>query len=237
MARGLEQTFGDIDEDSLAGVMGEDARKKVFPLVREGLEAQAREGLERAGPLASDYFLMTNRIRRYTVGYCLVNRTHLPGRYPYVTTRLYEHCMRVPTALRVDHILYRRMYCELLPDLARIPWSKTGLPLDRFAPIPFSRWRLLLDAALRRLSRGRLTLRQRGAFDVDFRRNVALREAFLATLTAEAPGLDGVLPADLAARAVERHMAGRNLGGLLQSLYTVKRFLRRFLAPGMARLS
>ena len=209
----------------------------IFPAVRSSLETLAEEALAAAGPLASEQFLMTNRIRRYTFGYCLANLPHLPGRFPYVTTRLFEHCMRLPADLRLEHNLYRRIYRELFPELARIPWARTGLPLDRFAAGRSSRWRLLLDAALRRLSRGRLNLSARGSFDVEFRKRALFQEVFLEVLGSQTPELDGILPPDAAARVVSRHLAGRNLGGLLQGLYTVKHFLKRFIAPGMASVA
>jgi hypothetical protein len=53
-------------------------------------------------------------------------------------------------------------------------------------------------------------------------------------LNRPSPGLEGILPADGAVRAVDRHQAGWDVGGFLQDLYTVKHFLDRF-HPGRVR--
>jgi hypothetical protein len=61
-----------------------------------------------------------------------------------------------------------------------------------------------------------------------------LREVLFAALNSRTPGLESVLPTDVVSRVVERQLAGRNLGGLLQGLYTVKHFLTRFPASETA---
>src|SRR5439155_3732537 len=150
---------------------------------------------DRAGPRASDYFLMNNRIRRYTFGYCLANLRHLPCGFPYVTRELFAHCLRLPLGERLEHNLYRRIYRELFPELARIPWAKTGLPLDRYGPPPGeSRWKLRLVAVIRRLTRGRVNLQEKGSFDTAFRKRQEFRVVFEQRLQAAGKHLHELPP-------------------------------------------
>jgi hypothetical protein len=225
LAANCERNYADLDADAFVRLFGPHHGGAMLAAVRASLESLAGTAIEEAGARASDYFLMTNRIRKYTFGYCLANLHQLPGRFPYVTTELFEHCQRLPLALRKEHTLYRQIYREVFPELAKVPWAKTGLPLDRYASPEPPRWRLLLEAGLRRLSRGRIHLGGRGYFDHLFRRRRDLREVFLATLQAPTPALDELLPAETTARVIAGHLAGRNFGGILQGLYTIKRFL------------
>jgi hypothetical protein len=234
LARELEAGDADLDEASLSLIVG-DRAARIVQAVRESLEESAREAIDAAGPLAPARFLMTNRVRKYAFGSCLANLAHLPGRFPCITTRLFEHGMRLGSDPRREHALMRRIIREQFPELGKIPWAHTGLPLDQYAlPPPPSRWRPWLERAVRGISRGRFSLSEHDRFDVDFRKRGALKGAFLEVLHAEAPELHDILPADFVGRVVKRHLSGRNLGGLLQGLYTVKHFLARFAVAEMA---
>jgi asparagine synthetase B (glutamine-hydrolysing) len=127
LAANLEANYADVCEGTLTRLVSP-AAAATYGTVRSSPARLAREALEQAGARASDYFLMTNRVRKYTFGYCLANLHPLPGRFPYVTTALLEHCLGLPRELRLEYNLYRRLYRELFPELAAIPWAKTMLP-------------------------------------------------------------------------------------------------------------
>jgi hypothetical protein len=234
LARQLESCCAEAGEEELARAIGAHARA-LFGSVRSSLEAQARDAVAAAGPHAGDYFLMTNCIRKHLFGGCLANLPHLPGRFPFVTTRLFEHCMRLPPELRHEQTLFRELICELFPNLARIRWESTGVPANRSTLAQPGRWQRWMKGVVRRLG-GRVSLAARGSFDQVFRTHEPLRQIFLEVLHRDVPGLADILPADLAAQVVGLHLGGRDLGGLLQGLCTVKHFLARFGAPGMAGL-
>src|SRR5262249_311353 len=160
----LEANFTDVVEPALARLGGASYAQGVFEHVRAGIAEEARAAVQRAGPRASEHFVMRNRVRKYTFGYCLANEWQLPGRFPYVTRQLFEHCLRLPLAAAEEPRLYRRIYRELFPALSRIPWAKTGLPLDQYGSLAPSRWWQMLSAAVRRLSFGWLALDGRGSF-------------------------------------------------------------------------
>jgi hypothetical protein len=217
LAHPLQRLIG-LDA-SLGALLDEPERIAINSAVSDSLQAHVQESIDKAGARASDHFWMMNSFRRYTFGSALSNLIHLPGRYPFVTTRLFEHLIGLPAELRREHRLFHRLFQEVFPDLARIP---SAVPKPK-------RFGLMVEALVRRLSRGRLSLLEAGSFDVAFRRRGPLQDVFLAVLHGPAFGLDAtILPEDLPARAVDRHLAGWNLGGLLQGLYTVKHFLARF---------
>jgi hypothetical protein len=83
------------------------------------------------------------------------------------------------------------------------------------------------EALVRLLSGGRLNLSARGSFDQALRSRGDLRDAFLGVVLAPCPSLEGVLPEELFRNAVREHLAGRDRGGLLQGLYSIKAFLLR----------
>jgi hypothetical protein len=237
LARALTGGYEDTYHPTMVSLAGPQAAATVQELLRTSMLEGARASIRAAGPRASDHFLMTNRIRRYTFGYCLANLHQVACGFPYVMCELFEHCLRLPIAERLEHNLYRRIYRELFPELARIPWAKTGLPLDRYGPGPRrGRWKIWLGALLRRLTLGRVALQGRDSFDVAFRKQAELREVFCKGLRADVWHLGALLPAEMATSTLSRELAGRDLGGVIQVLYTVENFLARHVDEGPVRL-
>jgi asparagine synthetase B (glutamine-hydrolysing) len=238
LARALQGNYQDVDEGTLASVAGREAAAAVQGSLWAALLEAARVSIGRAGPRASDHFLMNNRISRYTFGYCLANLRHLPCGFPYVTRELFEHCLRLPLGERLEHNLYRRIYRELFPELARIPWAKTGLPLDRYGPPRGqNRWLLRLVAVVRRLTRGRANFQGKGSFDADFRKRPEFRAVFVKRLQADGKYLHAALPPETSANTLRGEMAGRNLGGIIQGLYTVANFMAFHAGEGHVTLA
>jgi hypothetical protein len=237
MARALQYNYHEVDRATLEKVSGPDSAAAFMDALLASLEELARECLEQAGPNASDYFVMTNRVRKYTFGYCLANLHHLPGAFPYVTRELFEHCMGLPRAERHEHNLYRRIYREKFPELARIPWAKTGLPLDRYGPSPDqAAWRRWAEAVLRRLSGGRVNFTYSWSFDAALRTRQEVRTTFARRLQTPRATVGGCLPPQTMPNTWQRELAGRNLGSFFQGLYTVENFLARFVDEGLATL-
>jgi asparagine synthase (glutamine-hydrolysing) len=237
MAHALQDNYHEVDRATLEKVAGPAAAADFMDTLLASLEELARECLEQAGPNASDYFVMTNRIRKYTFGYCLANLYHLPGAFPYVTRDLFEHCMQLPRAERHEHNLYRRIYREKFPELARIPWAKTGLPLDRYGPSPDqAAWRRWAEAVLRRLSGGRINFTYSWSFDAALRTRQDVRTTFARRLQTPRATVGGCLPPQTVPNTWEREFAGRNLGAFFQGLYTVENFLARLADEGQISL-
>jgi hypothetical protein len=234
LARRMESGFAEHDEEALAGAVGE-LSGTLLQAVRSSLREQAQQSVQEAVPRAADHVVMTQHVRKHLFGACLANLAHLPGRFPFVTTRLFEHCLRLPVELRLDNALYRELLAEMFPELARIRFERAAAPAGA-AHAPPGRWRRWLRGVVHQLSGGRVSLAPRGSFDRLFRTHEPLRQVILEVLHRDVPGLEGTLPPDLVAGVAQRHLAGSDLGGLVGGLYTVKHFLGRFVAPGLAAL-
>jgi hypothetical protein len=217
LAAELEALLAGGEDGGLARVLPERALAELTAAVRASLHRSAEEALEAAGARAGDWFAMTHRLRKGAFGTALAGLARLPGRFPGVTTRLFEHGLRLPEALRQEDALYRRLLGELSTELARIPWAPTGRPAGRGAARPG--WRAWLGERLRRLG-GRWGLPRRGSRGGAFCQHDAVREV----LRAEAAGLPDGLGPDAVAALIERR-----LDGAAQGVYTVKHFARRFL--------
>ena len=234
LARGLMETFHNYDVVTLSRVVGKPLAEKIHEMIFASLLEQAGACIAEAGEWASECFVMTNRIRKYTFGWGLANMHYLPGAFPYVTRDLFEHCMRLPLELRLEHRLYRQIYRERFPELARIPWAKTGLPLDQYGvPPESSPWLSRLDALVRRLTWGRITFQGRGDLDAEFRRRADMQAPFLQCLLHPEPATLGhTLPATTVPDTLEQQRIGRNYVSFLQSLFTVENFLARMVRDG-----
>jgi len=226
----LKANYGDLPRKYVEMTAGPKIAEVAEECLRSSLNDEAQACMERAGPLASENFVMANRVRKYTFGYCLANLRFLPGGFPYITRELFEHCMRLPIAERLQSNLYRRIYRELFPDLAAIPWAKTGVALDRYQARRTSRVRSMFEAAARRATRGRAPWTGMNPFDQVYRTRRDFREVFDGHKY-EGPAWE---TAEAIREAMRLELSGRNLGDLIQGLYTVDRFLRRFGPSGRA---
>jgi hypothetical protein len=234
LARSLDATFRNAHPDVVRALAGDDAARAVEESVARSLNAAAAESLGAAGPLASEHFVMNQRIRRYTFGYCLANLSRIACAFPYVTRELFEHCITLPASEREASRLYRRIYCERFPELAAIPWAKTGRPLHREAPTGARRARTLVEAAVRRASGGRVNLeaRRQWSFDDDFRNRPGFGPFFSDVLERNAGRLAGCLPAETVGRLLRAERSGRNYGELIQALVSALAFMEGFGVGG-----
>jgi asparagine synthase (glutamine-hydrolysing) len=238
MAHALLENYREVDCASLGKVSGAKAAARLVDSLLSSLEEMARECQDQAGPNASEYFVMTNRVRKFTFGYCLANLRHVPGAFPYVTRELFEHCIRLPRSERHEHTLYRRIYREKFPELAHIPWAKTGLPLDRYGPSPDqATWRKWAEAVLRRLSGGLINWSYSWSFDATLRTRRDVATTFARRLRTPNARVGGCLPPQTVPNTWKREFAGRNLGTFFQGLYTVETFLARFVDEGAISLA
>src|SRR5262249_54485462 len=115
------------------------------------------------------------------------------------------------------------------------PWAKTSLPLDREAPDRAGRLRLLVEAAVRRSTRGRVNLetRRQWSFDDDFRNRPGFGAYFASFLERNAPRLSGCLPREIVARLLRSEWSGRNFGELIEAIVTALAFMEQFGASAV----
>ena len=78
---------------------------------------------------ASQAFYLTHRSRRLVYNIVRLNHHYLDVRTPALDHSLINFGLQLPWELRRNAYLYRRIIAALAPDLAMIPYDKTGLPL------------------------------------------------------------------------------------------------------------
>ncbi len=119
-----------------------------------------------------------------------VHRYFFHDLLPLVDEELFDLYLRIPLRDKIGNPIYLEMYRRHLPDLARVPWSRTGH--DLFAPpaavartVARRRRRRRLQDLLRRLTRGRIDPRDRDQYlhrELWLRRDPTYREEVLGTL-------------------------------------------------------
>jgi len=77
-----------------------------------------------------DYSVATQYVRRFVNYGNLVKRTHVEVRSPFFDNDLVDFITNTPPHERRYQYLYTRTFSRLFPELSRIPWEKTGLPID-----------------------------------------------------------------------------------------------------------
>lgn len=179
-------------------------------------------------------FSFANRSNRYSVALPNAQRHYVEYGYPGLHRPLVDLYHRIPPRYKVGAAFLRAVLCRFAPEAARVPWAKTGRPLDRDRS-----WRnrfvegLWLrqagSLALLRASGGRWDVSHRADLNRHFRRHDAFRLAHLAIADDERTFSRGIIdPAGL--RRLTRMIdAGWPVFFLLQSLVTVELFHRRFI--------
>lgn len=102
------------------------------PLLTEVLEEiDAAFGLEGADSAlaASQRYYLDNRSRRFVRSTVRLAQNHVPVATPALDTELIDFAMALPWSTRQGGPLYRGLILRLAPDLAEVPYDKTGRPL------------------------------------------------------------------------------------------------------------
>jgi hypothetical protein len=132
--------------------------------------------------------------------------------------------MRLPVAQREQSRLYRRIYQVFFPDLARIPWAKTGLPLDQYATPRHSYLQDFLCALVRRATLGRRHIGQVSTFEDLLRSSPNFQSAI--AQACDAPSLySGHDWSGPLRKALSSQRRGRDMAYLILPFYVAQRFL------------
>ncbi|HCL28449.1 MAG TPA: hypothetical protein DIC52_08440 [Candidatus Latescibacteria bacterium] len=179
-------------------------------------------------------FSFANRSNRYSVALPNAQRHFVDYGYPGLSRRLVDLYLRIPPSYKVGAAFSRAVLNRFTPEAARVPWAKTGRPLDRNKT-----WsqRLAEGLSLRQVGSLALLRATGGRWDVShhadlnrhFRRHEPFRRAHLAIADDERTFARGMIdPAGLR-RLTGMIDAGWPVFFLLQSLVTVELFHRRFV--------
>lgn len=177
-------------------------------------------------------FSLANRSNRYSVALPNVQRQHVEYAYPGLSRRLVDLYLRLPPKLKVGAAFSRAVLARHAPEMAAIPWAKTGRPLtqdkklaDRMADrFPL---RQVGSLSLLRLTGGHIDLTHRADLNRHFRRTPAFRQAFLDIIEDERTYARGWIDPEGVRRLVRRIDSGWPVFFLLQCLVTLELFHRR----------
>ena len=95
----------------------------------------------------NDYFIFKNRITRFLILTATCTpRLQFEDRTPFTDNDFVDVALTIPPELRLNHRIYIKFLNQLSPDLAKIPYEKTGIRAD--APITLSKFTIFLKALI-----------------------------------------------------------------------------------------
>lgn len=104
--------------------------KKIRDYPREIIRKISRKCKSTSASSIIDYSIATQYVRRFVNYGNLVKRTHVEVRSPFFDNDLVDFMVNTPPYERRYQYLYTRTFSRLFPELSKIPWEKTGLPVD-----------------------------------------------------------------------------------------------------------
>jgi len=104
--------------------------KKIKDYPREIIEDISQKCKSTSASNIIDYSIATQYVRRFVNYGNLVKRTFVEVRSPFFDNDLVDFIINTPPRERRYQYLYTRTFSRIFPQLSRIPWEKTGLPID-----------------------------------------------------------------------------------------------------------
>jgi len=104
--------------------------KKIRDYPREIIANISRKCKSTSASSIIDYTIATQYVRRFVNYGNIVKRTHVEVRSPLFDNDLVDFIVNTPPHERRYQYLYTRTFSRLFPELSKIPWEKTGLPID-----------------------------------------------------------------------------------------------------------
>jgi len=188
-----------------------------------------------------DYSIATQYVRRFVNYGNLVKRTHVEVRSPFFDNDLVDFIVDTPPHERRYQYLYTRTFSRLFPELSKIPWEKTGLPIDAtntFAGMTLCLFKKRLKRKIRVIDK---KLTDGGDFKTSSvnlfakyaqwsRENRNLTSYIYSTLLDEKACSRSILNIETVERVLEEHMKGKcNHTELISRLLTFELWSQLFI--------
>jgi asparagine synthetase B (glutamine-hydrolysing) len=155
--------------------------------------------------------------------------------FPGLDYEVFDFFSSIPYSHLADPLenFYRRLIALLSPEVARIPWADTGLPLDRDLSAKSKRIRGLnrmMSYYLGRLTHGRIDLTLPAhTCDYLFRHNKRFHDYVVETLE-EFSTYDSPFASRRGIRELIRHQeSGRNYFLIIEYMLTMNKFFKKFM--------
>jgi asparagine synthase (glutamine-hydrolysing) len=95
----------------------------------------------------SDYFIFKNRITRFlTPALMYTPRIQFEDRTPFCDNDFVDVALSIPPEMRLNHRIYIKFFKQISPELAKIPYEKTGIRAD--SPIILSKFSILIKTII-----------------------------------------------------------------------------------------
>jgi hypothetical protein len=178
------------------------------------------------------YFALLNRGRRYTLAFTNLNKRYVPIGTPALDYALVDFCLSVPPLYREASRLHRAILVQDFPQIAPIPWMKTGLPLDQdFSAALFRRKTLRKYGryAISLLSRGRIEKKPDYDHNYRFRHDQRFQQFYLEVLRDPRTASRGIIDRKGIERLISLQLRGMNQFNLIDGLTTIELWYRAYI--------
>ncbi len=178
-------------------------------------------------------FSIANRSNRYSVALPNVQRQFVEYGFPGLDYDLTDFCLRVPARHKKGAALYREILHRRFPEVAAVPWAKTGKPLTagkNIFDLALEKFpaKALGAQLLLRMTGGKVDRSHKGDLNRLFRRDGGFRETFETILRDPRTHSRGVIDSRGVERLVNLIDRGWPLFTFVQTLVTVEMWHRRY---------
>lgn len=176
------------------------------------------------------HFIISERQRRFIQYGVEGVRTQHIVRTPFADRDYVEFAVRIPTHLRVDRQIQLSAVVQMYPELAKVPWELTGLPMAPCIRDSTKRLNNSIRWTLRNLGLSWVPVWQRRPIaDYDGWMRGPLRPWVEGVLFDRKTSARGLYNPNYVRKVVTEHMAGKDLSRRLSMLITLELWFREFL--------
>lgn len=173
-------------------------------------------------------FLLDNRVRRITTAGTQIFRSQIMVKQPFMHQDMIEVTRKLPHEWRKRHRFYLEVMKQSTPDVAKVPWQRTSLPVS----VPY--WMTLASLGAQRYLGKQWPFSQwfsgksPSQFDEWFRG--PLRSFVESTLFSDKSQQRGVLPIEVLKNAWQLHQARKlDATNLIGAALTIELFAQQFI--------
>lgn len=215
--------------EELAQLLTEPVRREVGDAVLDEMnQGMAASGSQQLA-IQRLYFDLTQRVPRMTIHGVQAVRSRAAARLPFCDNDLVEFALQIPPGLQLERQLITKVFVRAFPELAKIPYTQTGLPMVACAREIVLRARRLVAWHLEKKGLGRFVPGSRPYQRYDEWFRTVLRGWVEETLLQPESLERGHFNPDRVRQIVTEHMNGANHTVKIGSLLSLELWHRLFL--------
>ena len=231
--RALERRYSAVGEFLIDKMFNKDFAREIKSRRATTIQ-EAVEGLPKDKPTElSLKFYCVNRARRSHNLAFKAFRKYLSVILPGTNYDLMDFAFRLPYYIRSTPDFYLSVICQWFPEVAKIPWDKTGKPLT-YGVIPQAP--IIADNIfkmkyyIQRITRGNLDLLNSTAgFNWRLRNDNNFRESIREVLFDQRTLSRGFFSAKAMEDVFKEHLSGKDLSSIFKGVISVEMLFRKFI--------